>query len=360
MKIELREISIADITKGYINKSEEGVFGFNGELNIRPKYQREFVYKDKQRDAVLQSIMKQFPINVMYWVKNSENSFEVLDGQQRTISICEFVSGKFAINYQYFHNLDDEQRADILNYKILIYICEGTNSEKLQWFETINISGEKLTEQELLNAVYTGTWLTDAKKYFSKTGCPAFDIASDYMSGIPIRQNYLETVLRWINNENIKEYMSKNQHKPNANEIWLYFQSVMNWTKTIFPKYRKEMKGIDWGFLYNQFKDDAIDSEALEIEITKLMQDDDVTKKNGIYEYVLTRDERYLSIRAFTPAMKRTVFERQNGICVHCGNVFEISEMEADHITPWHLGGKTSIENCQMLCKHDNRIKSGK
>ena len=360
MKIELKEITIKEVANNYINNNEEGVVGFSGKLNIRPKYQREFVYKDKQRDSVIETVQKNFPLNVMYWVKNVDDTYEVLDGQQRTISICEYVSGSFSLNSMYFHNLTDVEQNQILDYKLMVYFCEGNDKEKLDWFKTINIAGEKLTNQELRNAIYTGTWLTDAKKYFSKTGCPAYNIGNDYMSGSPIRQDYLETIIYWLSNDNIEQYMAENQHKPNANELWLYFNSVMNWIKVVFPKYRREMKGVNYGILYNNFKDKEFDAKEIEEEITKLMQDEDVTKKSGIYEFVLTRNEKYLSIRAFTDKQKREAFERQKGICVKCGVQFEINEMEADHITPWHEGGKTTAENCQMLCKHDNRIKSGK
>jgi hypothetical protein len=360
MKIELKEISVRELTNGYINNNEEGVVGYGGNLNIRPKYQREFVYKDKQRDAVIDTLIKNFPLNVMYWVKGDNNNYEVLDGQQRTISICEYVDSKFSFNFQYFHNLEKEERDQILDYKLMVYFCEGTDREKLDWFKTINIAGEKLTTQELRNAVYTGTWLSDAKKYFSKTGCPAYNIAKDYLSGSAIRQDYLETVINWFSDDNIEEYMAKNQHKPNSNELWLYFNSVINWVKVTFPKYRKEMKGLNFGSLYNKFKDTQFDAKSLEKEITELMQDEYVTKKSGIYEFVLTRNEKYLSIRSFTDKQKREAYEKQNGICVKCGEHFELSQMEADHITPWHKGGKTESNNCQMLCKHDNRTKSGK
>jgi len=367
MKIKLEEITISEVSKGYVNNNEEGVVGFNGKLNIRPKYQREFVYKDKQRDAVIETLKKDFPLNVMYWVKNEDDTYEVLDGQQRTISICEYVAGSFSLNSMYFHNLTDVEQNQILDYKLMVYFCEGNDKEKLDWFKTINIAGEKLTDQELRNAIYTGTWLTDAKKHFSKTGCPAFNIGKDYMTGAPIRQEYLETVISWLSDDKIdnkikdkiEQYMANNQQEPNANELWLYFNAVMNWIKVVFPKYRKEMKGVNYGVLYNNFKDKKIDATKLEVEITKLMQDEDVTKKSGIYEYVLTRNEKYLSIRAFTDKQKRETYEKQKGICVKCKVEFEIDEMEADHITPWHSGGKTTADNCQMLCKHDNRIKSG-
>jgi hypothetical protein len=360
MKIELKEISIREVTKDYVNDNEEGVVGYGGTLNIRPKYQREFVYKDKQRDSVLETVQKNFPLNVMYWVKNEDGTYEVLDGQQRTISICEYVAGSFSLNSLYMHNLTNVEQDQILDYKLMVYFCEGNDKEKLDWFKTINIAGEKLSNQELRNAIYTGTWLTDAKRYFSKSGCAAHGLGSDYLTGSAIRQEYLETAISWLSNDNIENYMAENQHKPNANELWLYFQSVMSWIRVVFPKYRKEMKGVSFGILYNKYKDTAFDSKKLEEEITHLMQDEDVTKKSGIYEYVLTRKEKHLNIRAFTDKQKRESYEKQKGICTKCKEHFEISEMEADHITPWHEGGKSNTKNCQMLCKNDNRVKSGK
>lgn len=360
MKIELKEITIGEVVDGYLNDNEEGVIGFGGKLNIRPKYQREFVYKDKQRDSVIETVQKQFPLNVMYWVKNEDDTYEVLDGQQRTISVCEYVSGSFSLNSMYFHNLTDVEQNQILDYKLMVYFCKGNDKEKLDWFKTINIAGEKLTNQELRNAIYTGSWLTDAKKYFSKSGCPAYAIGSDFLTGSPIRQDYLETAISWFSNDNIEQYMAENQHKANANELWLYYSSLISWIRVVFPKYRKEMKGVNYGVLYNNFKDKDLDANKLEEEITRLMQDEDVTKKSGIYEYVLSRNEKYLSIRAFTDKQKRESYEKQKGVCSTCGVEFELNEMEADHITPWHEGGKTNSENCQMLCKYDNRRKSGK
>jgi len=360
MKIELREITIREVVEWYINNQEDGVVGYGGKLNIRPKYQREFVYKDKQRDAVIETVRKNFPLNVMYWVKNEDDTYEVLDGQQRTISICEYVAGNFSLNFQYFHNLEDVEKEQVLDYRLMVYFCEGNDREKLDWFKTINIAGEKLTDQELRNAIYTGTWLTDAKKYFSKSGCPAYGIGSDYMNGSPIRQDYLETAISWLSEDKIEEYMSRNQHEPNAFELWSYFQNVITWTSTVFPNYRKEMKWVSWGSLYNKLKDKKFDAKELENQIKTLMQDEDVTKKSGIYEYVLNHNERALSIRAFTDKQKREAYERQGGMCPACGNHFTIEEMEADHITPWSKGGKTTAENCQMLCKNCNRTKSGK
>lgn len=363
MKIELHEIPIKDVFHGYLDSAENGVVAYNGLLNVRPAFQREFVYKDKQRDEVVHTVRKNFPLNVFYWVKSDNGGYELLDGQQRTISVCQYINGDYSINYQYFHNLQPEEQQQILDYPLMVYICEGTNKEKLDWFKIINIAGEKLTNQELRNAIYTGTWLTAAKQYFSKSSCPAYQIANKYMKGTPIRQDYLETVLRWIaakEDTEIELYMAKHQHDPNAAELWLYFSSVITWVKTYFTKYRKEMCGVEWGLLYNKFGAAALDAAQLETEIAKLMADSDVTKKPGIYSYVLDRNEKNLSIRAFDARMKREAYERQQGICVHCKQHFELDEMEADHITPWSKGGATIATNCQMLCKDCNRRKSGK
>lgn len=366
MKIELHEITIRDIVKGYIDNAEDGVQGYDGLLNIRPEYQREFVYDEAKRNAVITTILKGFPLNVMYWVKNNNGTFEVLDGQQRTISFCQYVNNDFSLNNRAFNNLTITEQDEILNYKCMVYFCEGTDKEKLEWFKTINIAGEKLFDQELRNAVYTGKWLTSAKQKFSKSKCAAYSLANHYITGSPIRQDYLETAIAWINNGKIEEYMSIHQHDPNANELWLYFLAVINWVETTFIKYRKEMKGINWGMLYNTYKDKQFDTSALEEEIKKLMMDDDVTNKKGIYFYVLTRNEKYLNIRAFTESQKRVVYERQNGNCPHCiaenrDKVhYEFEEMEADHIKPWSEGGKTEINNCQLLCKEHNRKKSDK
>lgn len=360
MKIELKEITVQELAEGFQDNAENGIIGFRGKLDIRPPYQREFIYKDKQRDAVIDTITKDYPLNVMYWAVRDDGGFEVIDGQQRTISICQYVNGDFAYNFMYFHNLQNDLKEQILNYKLMVYICSGTDSEKLEWFKTINIAGEKLTEQELRNAVYSGSWVSDAKRYFSKNACPAYQIGSDYITGSPIRQEYFETAIDWISKENIEVYMSNHQHDPNASALWRYFQDVISWVKATFTTYRKEMKGVEWGFLYNEFKDEVYDTNQLETEIAELMQDEDVSRKQGIYSYVLTRKERFLSIRSFTDKQKREAYESQNGICLKCNNHFQFNEMEADHITPWHEGGKTFADNCQMLCKHDNRIKSGK
>jgi hypothetical protein len=360
MKIELHEISVRDLVNGYKDSQEEGIVGYGGKLNIRPKYQREFVYKDKQRDAVIDTLRKFFPLNIMYWVKNEDGTFEVLDGQQRTISICEYVGGNFSINEIYFHTLQKDAQEQILNYKLMIYFCEGGDTEKLEWFKTINIAGVQLSDQELRNAVYTGEWLTNAKKFFSKNGCPAISMSEKYVKCEINRQELLELALKWISKGSIEKYMADHQQDPNANELWIYFNSVITWVNTIFPTYRKEMKGLAWGELYNEYGKQPLDTKKIEEEVEQLMKDVEVTNKKGIYTYVMDRKEKNLNLRTFDDAMKREAYENQKGICLICKKHFEIEEMEGDHKMSWHMGGKTDSNNCQMLCRNCNREKSGK
>lgn len=361
MEIKLHEIKIRDIVDGYVDNHEDGVVGYGGKLDIRPPYQREFIYNEKERNAVIDTINKGFPLNVMYWSKNGDK-YELLDGQQRTLSFCQYYNGDFSVDYKGFGNLQKDLQDKFLDYTLMIYICEGTPSEKLEWFKIINIAGEELSAQELRNSQYTGTWLHDAKRHFSKTGCPAYQIGEKYINAVLNRQGFLETALRWIANRDkieIEEYMGKHQQDSDANELWMYYQSVIDWVNRLFPYYRREMKGVDWGILYNDYKNQSYNSEKMEDKIKELMMDDDVTKKSGIYYYLITGQEKYLSIRSFTDNQKREAYERQKGICNNCKEHFEIEEMEADHITPWHDGGKTTSDNCQMLCRECNRRKSG-
>ena len=362
MKIELHEIAIRDIVDGYEDNAENGVVGYKGFLNIRPAYQREFVYDDEKRAAVINSINHQFPLNVMYWIKKENGRFELLDGQQRTLSFCQYYDNVFSFENRMFHNLTKDLQDKFLDYKVMVYFCEGTESEQLEWFKIINIAGEKLTQQELRNAIYTGEWLTDAKRHFSKNGCAGYNMGKDYILGEPIRQDYLEHVLSWIVNrdhlKNIEEYMSLHQHDKNCNDLWLYFTSVINWIQTIFPKVRREMKGLPWGIFYNKYKAKNYDPTTLETKIQELLMDDDVTSKKGIYEFLLSEDEKFLNIRAFTESQKRTQYTKQKGICPICKKYFTYEQMEGDHITPWSQGGKTEPSNLQMLCKDCNRRKS--
>ncbi len=365
MKIELKEITVRELVDGYEDNKHDGVVGYGGQLDIRPPFQREFVYKDAQRDAVITTISQEHPLNVMYWAVREEGGFEIIDGQQRTISICQYVKGDFSHNVfsdeqRYFYNLQKDEQERLLNYELMVYLCSGTDSEKLEWFKTINIASEKLTDQELRNAVYSGSWVTDAKRYFSKSGCPAYSIGNRYLKGSAIRQEYLETAISWLSDGEIEAYMSKHQHKPKADELWAHFQSVINWVETTFPKYRSYMKGIHWGNLYKDFKDAKLDPVKLENEISKLMEYESVSNKKGIYSYVLTRKEKHLNIRVFPDALKREAYERQGGICPICEKKFEIEEMDADHAIPWHKGGRTDADNCRVLCREDNQKKSGR
>ena len=363
MKIDLHKIPVREVIAGYKDSAEEGVVAYGGKLDIRPKYQREFVYTGKQRDAVLETVKNGFPLNVMYWVKTDQGNFEVMDGQQRTISVGQYVNGDFSLNDRFFHNLTKEEQNKILDYELFIYFCAGTDKERIDWFTIINIAGEKLTNQEILNAVYTGPWLSDAKLKFSKTHCAVYLLANDggsLVNGSPIRQEYLETALSWINDGKIEDYMAKRQHDKNAEELWQYFQDIIAWVHKTFTKYRKEMKGVEWGRLYNKYKDVAYDAKEIEGKTLKLIDDDEVQSLKGIYECILTGEEKHLNLRQFDDKTKRKVYEKHKGKCVWCKKTFEFEEMEADHITPWHEGGKTTAMNCQMLCKDDNRKKSGK
>lgn len=373
MKIELQQVTVGELTRGYVDNEEGGVLGYDGRLDIRPPYQREFIYDEKKRNAVITTVKQGFPLNVMYWCKrDSDNDvqYEVLDGQQRTISLCQYVNGDFAYDFQYFFNLTKEEQAQILNYRLMVYVCEGTDIEKLKWFETINIAGERLTQQELRNAVYAGKFVSDAKRYFSKTNCPAYNMGKYLMNGSPIRQDFLETALKWMAQSQstpnrklqIEDYMATHQHDPNATQLWQHFSSIITWVAATFDigQRKKIMKGVNWGALYDEFHDKILDKAALDKEISRLIIDSEVQTKSGICPYVLTRDEHWLGLRAFPEDIKLAVYERQKGICPLCGNHFELEQMEGDHITPWCEGGRTVEENCQMLCRDCNRRKSSK
>lgn len=365
MKIKLLDLTVRELVDGYEDDGHDGVRGYRGALDIRPPYQREFIYKDKERNAVIDSILKSYPLNVMYWADRQDGRFEIIDGQQRTISIAQFVEGDYSIEFDstahYFHTLPPDIQRRILDYKLSVYVCSGTDSERLAWFKIINIAGVKLTDQELRNANYAGPWVTDAKRYFSRNGCAAYGKGKDYLKGSPIRQEYLETAIKWISNGDIEEYMARHKEEKSAEPLWKYFESVIDWAEAIFPnEIDLPMKGEDWGFLYNEYKCNPLDSEAIADEALRLDENDEVQKKSGIYRYILTHDEKHLNLRAFSKAMKRKVYRKQAGVCAICKEEFDISGMEADHIRPWTEGGKTVEANCQMLCKKCNREKSAK
>ncbi|MCY3542049.1 MAG: DUF262 domain-containing protein [Gammaproteobacteria bacterium] len=358
MEIELREITVEELVEGYNDNGEGGVQGYDSRLDIRPPFQREFVYKDKQRDAVINTVRKDFPLNVMYWATRDDDTFEIIDGQQRTISIAQYVHREFSFDELYFHNLTKDQQRQILHYKLMVYVCSGTESEKLEWFRTINIAGEELYDQELRNAVYAGSWVSSAKDFFSRSNASGYLKGKDYMKGSPIRQDYLETAIKWISDGQIEDYMGQHQHDANAEVLWEHFSSVIDWVKTVFEVYRPKMKGVDWGSLYKNYKDTDLDPKVVEKETEKLVQNEDVTNHSGIYPYILTRKERHLNLRGFHDTVKQRVYEKQSGKCNSCKEPLEVSEMEADHITPWSEGGKTDEENCQILCRDCNRRKS--
>jgi len=360
MNIVLLDISVRDLVEDYYDDSEGGITGYGGMLDIRPPYQREFVYEEKQRNAVINTLFRGLPLNVMYWADNKNGKFEIIDGQQRTISIAQYIDGCFSFEGQYFHNLTKDKQESIYDYKLMVYACSGTASEKLDWFKTINIAGEKLTNQELRNAVYSGTWLADAKRYFSRSNCAAFNLGKKYIKGKPIRQDYLQTVIKWISENSIEDYMGQHQHDEDAQPLWEYFQSVIKWVESNFTHYRTYMKGVNWGSLYNQFKDVDLNPDDIEKETARLELDDSVKRKSGIYPYILTREEKYLSIRTFSESERQIAFNKQSGICPECKYGFSIFDMEADHIIPWSKGGSTTQENCQVLCTECNRKKSDK
>lgn len=377
MKIRLEHIAVRDLFDGYQDNGENGVVAYGGKLDVRPAYQREFICKPDKQRAVIDTLSKGYPLNVMYWSDQGNGRYELIDGQQRTLSICTFLNNDFSCKGlfgnslpQNFSSLPEDLQKKLLDYELTVYICDGAESEKLEWFKTINIAGEKLTDQELRNAVYAGSWVSDAKRYFSKTGCAAYRLGSNYLKGRAIRQDYLEEVIRWYGDrknpkQSIEECMIEHQHDPTAQDLWEYFRQVIAWVEELFPTYRKEMNGLDWGLFFNRHHQYTYDPQALEQEVSRLMADDDVTKKSGIYQYVLEKaignnDPSVLNIRAFTDSQKRSAYTQQGGVCAYCRKKFDYKEMEGDHITPWRLGGKTEPQNLQMLCRDCNRRKGKK
>lgn len=373
MKIEERKVTIRELSNSYHDDGDGGVYALGGKLTVRPAYQREFVYKDKQRDAVIESINQGYPLNVMYWAKSEDDEYEVLDGQQRTISICSYIHKDYSIDHRYWQNLTEDEQNKILDYELTIYVCEGTESEKLAWFRIINIAGEKLTNQELLNATYVGPWLTDAKSHFSQGNCVAKSMAEGYVKGDPIRQEFLEKALSWVADRDSLEagqdYMAIHQHDVDANDLWIYYSQVINWAKLYFPHSGKLTNGQPWGLLYNKYKDKVYNTNELADSMKRLLQDEDVTKPGGIIPYLLSErtssDEKHLSLRSFSDKQKRAAYEKQEHKCPHCmaegnENQYDYGDMQGDHIVPWSQGGRTTDDNVQMLCKKHNATKSGK
>lgn len=373
MKITPVLIKVKDIFKSFVDNNDEGVFAYSGRLTVRPPYQREFVYSLEQSESVVHTVLKGFPLNVMYWVKTGDDSYEILDGQQRTLSLMKYLSHQFPITLEgkkyYWDSLPDDKYEKIINYELMIYVCDGDESEKLEWFKVVNIAGEKLTEQELRNSVYTGKWLSDAKRHFSKRNCAAKGLSDKYIKGDPNRQELLEKALKGIceyqNIKEITEYMSLHRMDADADELWQYYQDVIRWVEKIFPVYYSDMKGVDWCHLYNTYNKNKYNSSEMIAETKRLHEDEDVQNTKGIYEFLLSKEfdpyaGRLLNLRVFGKRDKMDAYSRQSGLCAICGHRFEFDEMEGDHIKPWSKGGQTISENCQMLCKDCNGKKTNK
>lgn len=358
MQIKMISITVRQLVEGYCDKGEGGVVAYGGKLDVRPPYQREFIYSSDQEIKVIETVMRGFPLNSMYWVRKCDDNFEILDGQQRTLSICRYYKGSFSVMARNFDSLYEDEQQKFLDYKLYIYVCRGNESEKLEWFKTINIAGAKLTDQEIRNAVYGGPFVNAAKVYFSRRTCPAYNVARQYLRGDCIRQDYLETAIKWqvnsTNSKDVESYMNIHKNDANATELWRHFLSVIEWVKATFKVYRKAMKGINWGKLYNEHGDrNDLDPMAIEKEVDKLMRDEDVTAKAGIYIYVLRHEnnEKYLNLRTFMERDKITVYEAQKHLCARCQKPYDLSQMQAHHKVPWHDGGKTTVDNCLMICR---------
>lgn len=407
MKTERLNLTVRDLIKGFYDQKELGVTSMDGNLNIRPKYQREFVYKPEQQAKVIQTVYDQMPLSVIWFAKNPDGTYEVLDGQQRTLSICKYImqagdikggdgcgySVKIQDEPMPFESLSTSDQEKILNYELLVMVFEGTEEEKLEWFKRINVSALVLTTQELRNACYTGTWLTDAKNIFSnKNGKAQTDIKINNKLFIikpetEIRQKLLETVIRWKvdslpadekpvdkQTDLISWYMGKHRNDENANDLYLYFVDVIKWFKKQFPESTERWNSLilklDLGTLYNKYHKEGIlkDPEKIENRVEELMKDDEIQKQENIFEYVLADEPKtlisLLNLRTFTDAQKRTAFaslekdptDASKGKCNACNGFFRLSEMQGDHIKPWSLGGKTVMSNLQLLCSHCNKM----
>lgn len=371
MKVKPLDITIEALCKGFTETGEDGVdgvYGYDGKLNIRPPFQREFVYDPPKRDAVVRSVQRGYPLNAMYWLKQEGDSYEMLDGQQRTISICKYVDKQFAVtddngNSHTFSSLPSRDQKKILDYKLMIFICEGDRKETLDWFRVINLAGMVLTQQEMRNAIYNGPWVYSAKKRFSRQGCTGQKLGGKYVNAKVNRQELLEAAIEWQcgGKEGIEEFMAHHIHDESAQDLFDHFERVIDWTKKAFPTHRgKIMKQVNWGRLYASHKNKDLNTTHLDQRVSELLQDSDVTNPKGIFEYLLTDDEKHLSIRPFDPNMKRRVYEKQSHKCAACKKEFDFDEMEGDHITPWSAGGQTTEDNLQMLCKSCNRRKGAK
>ena len=386
MKTELKTYTVGDVCNGFVYNELEGkgLYGLSGRLTIQPEYQRNYIYADGKKDAaVVQSALHKYPLGILYFNKSGENHWEVLDGQQRITSLGRFVTDKLSILNddgipQKFSSLSQELRQRILDTKLLVYECEGTEDEIRKWFETVNIAGVPLNHQELLNAVYSGEFITLAKQEFSNSQNANVQKWSAYISGAVNRQDYLERALQWVSKENVEEYMSQHRRDTNIDELKQYFNCVIDWICSVFSEVENEMRGLEWGRLYETYHNKPYNQQEVQQKVNELYGDPYVKNRKGVFEYILggCKDKRLLDIRIFDEATKRTVYKQQTAeaiakeisncpLCAigHSANstkIWKQNEMDADHVTAWSKGGATSIDNCQMLCKTHNRAKGNR
>ena len=387
MKTTLKtNITVKDICEGFVYNELEGkgLFGLSGKLTIQPEYQRNYIYAEENREAgVIESVLKEYPIGLIYFNKVGKDTFEVLDGQQRITSLGRFITDKFAIKdengmEQYFGGMAKDKKTKILETKLLIYECEGTESQIKEWFRTINIAGVPLNPQELLNAVYSGPFVTLGKEEFSNSQNANIQKWSAYVSGSANRQDFLECALDWVSKGNIGDYMSSHRFDKNITELKKYFSSVVDWVSSVFNDIESEMRGLEWGRLYEEYHKKLYNSAKVSAEVRKLYGDFFVKDKKWIFEYILgdNNDTKLLNIRIFDEPTKRAVYEKQTrkaetkkisncSLCAvgHDANkdkIWSFGEMEADHVSAWSKGGATSAKNCEMLCKTHNRVKGNR
>jgi len=384
----ITNITIKEVCEGFVYNELEGkgLFGLSGTLTIQPEYQRNYIYASdggKREIFVIDSVLKGYPIGLVYFNKVGDNKFEVLDGQQRITSLGRFVTNKFAIKdengmEQYFGGMAKDKQEKILETKLLIYECEGTESEIKEWFKTINIAGVPLNNQELLNAVYSGPFVTLAKAEFSNSQNANIQKWSAYVSGSANRQEYLECALEWVSKGNISDYMSRHRFDDNINELKQYFNSVIDWVSSVFTDVESEMRGLEWGRLYETYHKKAYSPKKVSEQVKELYGDPYIKNRKGIFEYILggLQDTKLLEVRVFDEAVKKSVYTKQTkeveskgtsncSLCAigHDSNktkIWKLSEMDADHVTAWSNGGATDISNCQLLCKTHNRAKGNK
>ncbi len=386
MKTELKTYTIEEICEGFLYSELEGkgLFGLNGKLTIQPEYQRNYIYADGKKDvAVIQSILSGYPLGLIYFNKTNNNRLEVLDGQQRITSIGRFVTGKFTIIdenglQQYFSGLSEDKQDIILKTELLVYKCEGTETEIKEWFKTINIAGVPLNQQELLNAIYSGEFVTLAKEEFSNSQNADIEKWRAYIKGVVNRQDFLERALQWVSKNNVDNYMSKHRHDNNINELKTYFTSVIDWVSTVFLDIESEMCGLEWGRLYEEYHKKSFNPVEISKQVRELYGDSYVKNRKGIFEYILggSKETKLLNVRVFDEVTKKSVYAQQKkeaeakkiSNCPLCaiGNnanktkIWAYKDMDADHVTAWSKGGATSKENCEMLCKTHNRAKGNR